>query len=273
MPFRYLQSKKIGRGHPAHKSKKERAISQDQLLTILGAVEESRDEFNEHWKRDYTAIYLGFTLGLRIGEACILERNHFRDLVAGGDTVFLPTLKQSERIPFQCRNTECRRKVRVRWDMGGKKFQCSKCGTVGVVPVPKDKPLTGVVEKDPGFVEEATIAYILDYIQNHMRPDQRWLFEARTPGYHVSGSYLSRIFGTYTKRAGLSSKYSWHSLRHGRGVMLYSTTRDMQACKEGMRHKSLKATEIYMALDAELAQTFKKALNKRAFDPLKKLKG
>lgn len=267
MPFKYVQTKKLGRGH-CHKSKSERALSELQWRAVLDAAEDSQHEFNQHWKRDYTAIYLSFMLGLRIGEVSILERKHCRELLAGGETIHLPTLKQSERLPFRCKNGDCLRKVRVKAEYAGKPYECSKCGTKSIVPHPGKSLVMGVVEKDPGFLEEATIAYILDYIKDHMRPDQRWFFEGRRKGYHVSVSNLSRIFNTFAQRAGLSNKYSWHSLRHGRGVTLYSHTHEVEAVREGLRHKHLKTAEIYIGLDAELKGQYKKTLNKAAFDPL-----
>lgn len=280
MPWKYVQSKGLDhRGH-CHKSKREKALTHEQHVAMLQAAEESQHKFNQHWRRDHCAIYLGYYLGLRVGEVVLLERKHFRDLLDGGETVFLPTLKQSTRIPYRCkgqmRNGQpCNRAVRLRWDMGGKEHTCSKCGTVDVVTVPKGMPVTGVVEKDPGFIEPATIKYILDYIETCMRPDQKYLFESRAKDCHTSGSFLSRIFYTFAALARIdgkpcvSSKYSWHSLRHGRGVAMYSTLQNLEAVREGLRHKNLKTTEIYIGLDAELKGQFKKKLSKIAYDPMK----
>ena len=284
MAFHYLQSKGTGRGH-CHKTKREKALSGEQLQAMLKACEESANEFNEHWKRDHAAIYLAYMLGLRVGEVALLERHHARELLKGDDTMWVPTLKQSDKIPYRCKGTlqttgqPCGRAVRLRWDMGGQKHTCSKCDTSGLVPIPKDKLNTGVIEKDPGFVEERTIKYILGYIKNDMRPDQRWFFESRTPGCHVSESYLSRIFYTFAAKARgedgkpcISGKFSFHSLRHGRGVVLYSQTQELEAVREGLRHKNLKTTEIYIGLDAEVKEKFRRKLNRIAFDPWKRVK-
>ncbi len=271
MAFKYLQSKGLGRGHQ-RKSQKERVLTEVQFRAVLDACEASQYELNEHWKRDYSAIYLSFMLGMRISEAIVYERKHCRELLAGGDTVYVPTLKQGEKLPYRCLNPECLKKVRVRFDKAGKQYRCTKCGVVGVVQAAKKDLMTGVVERNPEFVEEATQAYLLDYINGCMRPDQRWFFEGRNRGYHISASYLSRIFNTFTARAGLSGKYSFHSLRHGRGVILYSQTHELEAVRMGLRHTSQKTTEIYIGLDAECAQKYKKELNKVAFDPLKKKK-
>lgn len=281
--FQYLQSKKLGKRGHVHKSKRERALSQEQFEATLQACEDSQKEFNECWHRDYCAIYLGFMLGLRIGEVALLERTHFRDFTDGGDTAFLPTLKQSTRIPYRCKGETkdekpCGRAVRLRWDMAGKEHTCSKCGTTGIVQKAKDTPVTGVVEKDPGFVEAATIKYVLDYLEHAMRADQKYLFESKFKGYHISESFLSRIFNTFAARAKIdgkpciSSKYSWHSLRHGRGVTMYSISQNLEAVREALRHKNLKTAEIYIGLDAELRQQYQKKLERRAFDPLKKWK-
>ncbi len=278
MPFKYLESKGIGFGKRVKKTRVDKALTDDQYRAILASAEASASEFNKNWKRDYAALFLGGALGLRIGEAVLLERKCFERLEKE-NYYELPTLKQSEKILFECKNPECgkhangkAKRVRVRWDMGGKEYQCPRCNAVGIVKQPKDAPVTGLKFMDAGFIEEPTVGFILSYMENDMRPDQRWFFESRYPDTHISESYLSDIFSTFAHSAGLPPVYTYHSLRHYRGVLLYSCTKDFQACKEGLRHKDIKTTQIYASLDSELRDEYQKKLNKRAFDPAKKKK-
>jgi site-specific recombinase XerD len=140
------------------------------------------------------------------------------------------------------------------------------------VPNPKGKTTTGVVEREQGVIEETVIKFIADYLESHMRPDQQWLFES-AKGRHLSNSHASRIFGTYCRRAGLSAKYSFHALRHGRGVKLWRESRDLALVAEGLRHRSMQSSQRYVHLDPEERDEYRKRLGARAFDPLKDLKG
>jgi integrase len=262
----YLQSKHMGRRGHVKKTDVERVVTEAQWRRLLEVCEQSKEDFNANWKRDYTALYLGYMLGLRIGEAVLLERNHFSDLEKL-DVVRLPTLKQSERIQYVCRS--CKRKCRVKSDRMGTAFTCS-CGTEGTVPkLAGFKPHIGAVEMDLPFVEEQTVGYLIDYIQNHMRPDQRWFFESpKNPKCHISTSHMSRIFNTYAEAAGLSKKYSWHSLRHGRGVRVWSLFKDLVMVKGALRHRNIAAAQIYAGLDPETKADYKKKMERVAFDPL-----
>ncbi len=117
------------------------------------------------------------------------------------------------------------------------------------------------------LIEESTSSYILDYIDNHMRPDQRWLFESR-PGFHISPSYLTRVFNTYAKEIGLGPKYAWQSLRHGRGFRLWSILHDLSMVAKSLRC-NIRSAARYATLDAEAEKEYRKTLNKLAFNPLR----
>lgn len=54
------------------------------------------------------------------------------------------------------------------------------------------------------------------------------------------------LFKHYAHLAGLNSKLSFHSLRHFRGVQLYSAHRDIQLVKESLRHRRISSTEVYV---------------------------
>ena len=267
----YLTSKGLGIHGHVKKTDAERVLSQDQWRAILAAVEANKLKFPK-WKRDYTALYLGMMFGLRIGEVVLLQRRHFADLEAS-DSAHIPTLKRSERINASCHGSvldgkPCKQHMHFSASRAGQKFWCHNCGTEGIVPTPIKAPQTGVVDVDPPVIEEAVVAYVVDYMNNHMRPDQEWLIEGHK-GKRITNGFMSKIFNTYCKLAGISAKYSFHSLRHGRGVLLYSRFQDLLLVRDCLRQKDMKSAQVYVGLDLEKTQEYKRKLNRIAFDPLK----
>lgn len=226
------------------------------------------------WRRDYALIFLSGALGMRVGEVCLFERRHF-DIEH--DVIHAPTLKQSEKITFICPKnmadgSACGRKSRVRLSAAGKEHKCYRCGQTSKVqelrPGQVDK---GVAEVDIDIIEPKTAAFIINCLDEWMRPDQRWLFEGRD-NYHLSKGHARRIFNTHAVAAGLDPNISFHSLRHHRGVTVYSLFKDTILCRDALRHKDVATTQIYAALDQEQKQTYREKLNEKAFDPLKKLR-
>lgn len=266
----YLQSKGLGKKGHVRKTDAERVLTQDQWRKVLQAVEDNKAAFVKTWKRDYTALYLGMMFGCRISEVILLERRHFTDLESS-ETAHIPTLKQSEKIRIICNGqfngAPCGRRVRVRMDRAGDTHYCPRCNSPIKIPANTEIKYTGPVERDPPVIEEAVIAVVSDYLKNCMRPDQRWLFESKQ-GRHISASYLSRIFNTYCHLAGLSNKYSFHSLRHGRGVTLWSRFQDIVLVQKSLRQKSVSSAQVYIGLDPEKMSDIKKKLNRSAFNPL-----
>ncbi len=262
----YLNCKKTGRTQDA--GKKPMALKALDTASWERMLEMCADSkaVNKNWVRDYMILFLGCALGMRRGEVAIFERNHFRDMDSLM-VIHVPTLKQSERIQYQC---PCGKRCRVRAASAGEQHTCAKCGQAGTIPTPKGKLFTGVVERELDIVEEATIGTIQDYLAA-MRPDQKWLFEGRK-GEHVSTGHVNRIFNTFAHLAGVNPRISFHSMRHNRGVMLWSKFHDLVLVKNSLRHKDIKTSQIYADLDAEQKDEYRKQLNKRAFDPRKKLK-
>lgn len=276
MGFQYIQTKGFeNNGHQPGKTKREWSMTQQQLDSVLKEVEKSKDEFNSNWRRDHCLIYLGFWLGLRIGEVCILERRHFAAMF-DDDVLALPTLKNAFRTPVQC--PDCKRRFRVKQSRGGQMFFCSVCRRETVkIPVMGDNKIP---ERDLYFVEEFVQQYLMDYMKD-MRPDQTWMFETRPPRRlgdgkftttkHVSKSYVARIFYTFTIRAGLSPMYSWHSLRHGRGRFVNSSTNgNLTVVAKQLRQKSTQMAMIYAETDQERIQEIKESCEKRAIFEKKK---
>ena len=259
--MKYLNSKGIGRGHP-EKVDAERVCSDDDFVAILKACEDTKT-VNPKWFRDYVAIYLACQLGLRRAEACLLKKEHFRDL--DHSVIYVPTVKKSEKISVQCNAPGCGRKIRVKSSRAGKESRCPKCGQMSVIPVrlglktgPVEIPLDIITEDDVGVIE----AYL-----ESMRPDQEWLFEGRK-GYHVSTGYLNKIFNTYANLAGCDPKLSFHSLRHNRGMRVYSLFQDVVLTRDALRHSDVSATNFYARIDPERKKKVKEGL-RRTFRPLK----
>lgn len=269
----YIGSKSIGRTQRGVKKPRVLlTVTADQWESVLQAIED--DTTNLHQIRDYALVFLGAALGMRRGEICLYERKHFRDLDKY-DVIYVPTLKQSEKIQFTCQQRtvdgdRCGRKCRVKLSSAGQKHRCFRCGKESDVPdLLPGQTSEGVVEVPVDIVEPQTVGFIFDYLENHMRPDQRFLFETK-PGYHISAGHVNRIFNTYSVAAGLDPKISFHSLRHNRGVKLYTMFKDMKLCQNGLRHKNIATTQIYADLDQEAKDHYREELAKKAFDPLKK---
>src|SRR5208282_5662943 len=103
----------------------------------------------------------------------------------------------------------------------------------------------------------------------YMRPDQSWLFES-VPNRHISRCLMGRIFNTHAIAAGISPKYSWHSLRHGRASKLFSMFKNLILVRDCLRQKSTKMAELYSHMDPDETREMQKALDKKSFAPLKK---
>ncbi len=108
--------------------------------------------------------------------------------------------------------------------------------------------------KPLAFVPAPVAKYIKAYL-GKLRADQRFLFETR-PGQHISSRTASRIFDTYAEQAGLPAEYSFHALRHGLGVLTYERTESVQAVKEMLGHKDLRASEFYIRISPKLREKY-----------------
>ncbi len=268
----YLNSKGVGRNNKKVKALK--ALRPEDWQAILQAVEDS-EPYNADWHRDYALIFLGAAIGMRRGEIHLFQRHHFRDMI-DNFTIYCPTLKQSEKIKFRCKGylhdgRDCGRMCHVKASAAGQEHTCYRCGTIGTVPTPKGELSTGVVDVEIDVIDEHTIHYIQDYLDHHMRPDQEWLFEG-WKGKHICDGTVNRIFNTFLVAAGLDPRYSYHSLRHRRGVQVYTEFKDLVLVKKSLRHKNIATSQIYADLDAELKEQYRAQLSKKAFDPLKKRK-
>lgn len=271
--FKYVYVKGLGaRGH-TRKTMEERFLTFEQVQQVLDAAVESKNQFNQNWYRDYAAIFMGYSFGLRIGEVRLLERRHFSEL-ASKQVAHLPTLKQRERIPVVCAGTlsdgrRCGKRVRVSVTHAGGEWPCPRCGHLNKVEQPKRAISLLVPEKDPPIIETQTIEFVLDYMENYMRPEQRYFFP-NNKGLPMSERHMARIFQTHTIAAGFSPKYSFHALRHGRGSRIWNLFKDRVMVRDSLRQKSTAMADVYSHMDPDEIKRAKRALERRSFTPIKR---
>jgi len=234
------------------KTDEQKFLTGEEVGRLLGAVEREK---KKKWKRDHCAIFLGYFLGLRCSEACILERNTFRGL--DHQQVFIRTMKNMPRVSTSCGG--CGRRWSVSVVRVGKPVNCPRCGVEVTVPTPRRAVDLNPPEKSPPVVETKVLEYVRTYLQE-MRPDQRWLLES-TPGEHISVPHMHRVFNYYVLAAQLDPAYSFHALRHGRGVRIYEKFEDFVMVRDMLRQKSISSTEWYMHLSPQRKQKLRDALD------------
>jgi len=244
MRMHYIGKKGFAKAGRQDKLEQQKFVTREQLAKILAEVEFQAKP--DTWRRDHCLIHLGFHLGLRVSEAVILNRETFRDLHAG--EVHVRTLKQAPRVRVTC---HCGRRFRVAARRGGTEMPCPDCGAFCKVVRPKDVD-PDPPERMPPLVESFVREYIGDYMDNHMFPEQSWFFEGRKlPNGvcgHLSSREAHRIFSHYAISCGLSPKYSFHSLRHGRAVQIHEKFGDPVLLRDMLRHTSLASGEQYLHL-------------------------
>lgn len=244
------------------KSDREKFLSENEIQQLLETVFQ---ENNKYMRRDHALIYLGYRFGLRAGETVILNRNTFRDITR--DTAHIRRLKRVERIPFVCANPGCKFKCRIAASKALHVFKCPQCSLEVLVGKPKGRENeNNPPETIPPAIERGVIEYVQDYIQTQMRPDQEWLFEGH-PEEHLSTTHVRNIFNFYLMKSGLKSIYSWHALRHGRGVLLWDRFHDLGLVKEMLGHKSIKSSEFYIHVSPQRSEEVRAALERGTENP------
>ncbi len=257
MPATYVRKKGMGiPGHPADKTQDEMYLRRLDLAQVLAKID---TEDNPTGKRDHAILYLSFFFAMRAGEAAILERKHFRHLEQ--KIVYVPTLKKNFKITASC--PKCEKKMSVRWTRAGKAIGCRRCAEKFIIPA----ELADGLDRNPPqvslpFVEPSVRKYAQTYIDD-LPKRQNWLFEGSLPGEHLSVRHIQRIFASYAAKAGLSDKYGFHSLRHGRGVDVWEAKHDRFLLKQVMRHSSEAVGERYIHLSPEVRDQFEADFEKR----------
>jgi site-specific recombinase XerD len=232
---------------------KYKFLDTDNIEKLLKLIGEQKHKFRY---RDYTLIFCGYFLGLRIGEAVLLSRRTFQDVKDG--VVYIKTLKQGPKIKAVCR--ECGRTTRFALGKKGQEYFCVKCKKRGII----DGELTStelLPERELPTMEQKVIEVISFYIANFMKPENVYLFESR-PGVHLCKEQVRKIFSHYILLSGIDKLFSWHSLRHGRGVFVWERFENLQMVREMLRQKSLSSTEVYIHMSPQSKEKLRNSLEK-----------
>lgn len=255
------------KGLPGPKNEKvdqEKFLLPDQVFQILAAIDEDETLPHEMVVRDHAIVFMGFHLGLRCGEVGLLVRNSFRSI--GKGTAHIRTLKKSPRIRANC---PCGRKFRVSVARIGSEYPCPRCGEpVGIEGTLKERNLEIHPEVDIPVPEKQVREYILDYIRGMPKGRQHLFVSHPDLGDEAEDRSLpersvSRIFNSWLVEAGLPIIYSFHALRHGRGVQLYEATQDLKFVQTCLRHESMATSEIYVHLSPQTVDRFSGELERR----------
>jgi site-specific recombinase XerD len=227
--------KAVKRGY---KAPHEKFLEPDQVKQLLQEVNR-RHEVT--WRRDHALFYLSFSLGLRVSEAVRLCKENFRDIDRG--IIYVPTLKSAPRLPVAC---SCGKRIRVSIARIGQEILCSRCGKPCVVTNPGGIDVSRrIPERAPPIVEEPVRAYAESYV-SAISGDQNWLFVRNDRrDLRISADWARKLFRYYAASAGLSAVYSFHSLRHGRGVVIYDMDTRVTDVRDFLRQRSISSAEIY----------------------------
>lgn len=239
-------------GPKVEKTTREKFLTLEDTRRLLACIEGSK---HPKWQRDHCAVYLGFFLALRVSEACRLSRESFRHIHDG--EVHIRTSKSIPRMPVTCGN--CGRRWRTTAKNIGKKVECSRCGHFIDVKAPVAALDLTPPEKQPPVLEHFVCEYIRHYLEFRMREDQDWLIEGHV-GHKLKTRQLEKIFGHYAMRCGLGPRYSFHALRHGRGVHVYERFQDLNMVKGMLRQKSLTSAEIYVHMSPAKQEEYRRKL-------------
>lgn len=94
------------------------------------------------------------------------------------------------------------------------------------------------------LVDRYTRKVLEEYL--HVMPEeQQWLFPGRFPGKHVHRDVVAKKFKELVCHAGLNQKYSFHCLRHYRGLVLWRSTKDLRFVRQQLRNTQYLSTKRY----------------------------
>ena len=196
----------------------EKFLDRDQFEALVRAAKANS------YPQAADLLYSAGTLGLRIGEAIALNRGCFGRL--GGGFVEIETLKRFDIPP------EAQREIAQRLRDG--KGSGKRLGKYPHLVLP--------VTLGPNAQE-----YFLRLLAK-TPPGQHYLFPGRARKSHISATHAERIFHQCAVAAGLGPTYSFHSLRHHKGVAMWEKTKDREQIAAELRHSSVDTTKIYTHL-------------------------
>jgi integrase len=256
----YITCKGLQKGQN-QKAERDTYLTIDEVNKILRTIKES-DYPEAQRDRDHCALFLGFYFGLRVYEASIIERNCFRHIAKG--QVYVRRAKSVPRIKVIC--AHCDRKFNISAKKIGEERACVRCGRPVQIHSKKKIDLDPPEQALP-VVESKVTEYIQTYMSK-LKPEQRWFFDGKhRPDApleeipHISIRQLERIFAHWTIKAGLDPLYSWHSLRHARGMFLYERFNDLKMVQDMLGHKSMASTEIYMHMSPKRKAAYRESLD------------
>ena len=88
---------------------------------------------------------------------------------------------------------------------------------------------------------------ILDYL-GYRKTDSPYLFPSKR-GEQITRFGISQVFKQWAQRAGLSSRYSIHSLRHTYATNLYKASGyNLRLVQQQLGHSSVSTTSVYSAV-------------------------
>lgn len=236
-------------GPKVTRTDRELFLTAAEVKHLLGTIQESGAR---RAARDHAIIFLGLMFGLRCGEVRLLKRSDFLAVERG--VAELSTLKCAYRIPYRCEH--CKKRCRVAGGRGGTSYPCPRCGTEN--PVTRPKASNPMPRRSPPIVESSAREYIKRYISTI--PARQEFFFENARGQPISTSMIRKIFNRWLMEAGLPPAVSFHALRHGRGVMIWNESKDIELVRRQLRQTSLGSTQRYVHLSEAATRQYEKRL-------------
>jgi integrase len=201
----------LKRGH-------EKFLDKEQFAALVRAAK------GNSYPQAADLFYSAGVLGLRIGEAITLNRDCFTYLERG--VVEIETLKRFDIPPEDLK--------KIHQNLRDGKGSGKRLGKYPHLVLP--------VSVGPNVQ-----AYCRQLLAKTPEK-QRYLFPGRGRGSHISATHAERLFHQCAVAAGLGMVYSFHSLRHHKGVALWEKNKDREQIAAELRHSSVDTTKIYTHL-------------------------
>lgn len=107
----------------------------------------------------------------------------------------------------------------------------------------RDLPFLTVRADD--YTREALRNYLAEFTSD----DQPWLFPGRKGP--ISARKAVAWFKSAVIGAKLNPRYSYHALRHYRGIILWNTHHNLDLIKKELRHSDIKTSSVYVHMDGK----------------------
>jgi site-specific recombinase XerD len=121
------------------------------------------------------------------------------------------------------------------------------------VPTLKQKKLKTKKGKAPCIgvgIDEFTANMVDDYLKT-LPGRRQYLFTGKSKRKPMPLRSANYYFKKVVLRAGLNPNYSFHALRHYRGLTLWKQTRDLVFVQKQLRHRSVRHTQTYVHMSQE----------------------